>query len=75
MVRAANTGISAIIDGYGRVQAMIDVGVEGAIDGDLPRSLAPTPYVKYRDAVPAGLAFLALFTAFIGRLGASRRKN
>jgi apolipoprotein N-acyltransferase len=75
LVRAANTGISAIVDAYGRVRAVMDVGVEGAIDGDLPRSLAPTLYVKYRDAVPAGLVFLALFTAFAGRFGASRRNN
>ena len=36
VVRAANTGISAIIDPYGRVVAELGLDEEGVIDGLLP---------------------------------------
>jgi apolipoprotein N-acyltransferase len=59
MIRAANTGISGVIDAYGRVQARLDLGVEGVIDTALPRALPPTLYARFGDAV-AGLLILAL---------------
>ena len=39
VVRAANTGISAIIDPYGRVLAGLGLGTAGVIDGPLPKPL------------------------------------
>lgn len=42
MVRAANNGISAIIDPLGRVTASLTLGPIGAVDGDLPRPVPPT---------------------------------
>lgn len=36
-VRAANSGISGIIDGYGRVVAELGLGEDGVVDGFLPR--------------------------------------
>jgi apolipoprotein N-acyltransferase len=42
MVRAANTGMSAIIDAYGRFIGQLDLGVEGVLDAKLPRA-APMP--------------------------------
>ena len=44
LVRAANTGISAIVDPYGRVQQRLDLGEHGVIDGNLPRPLDQRPY-------------------------------
>jgi apolipoprotein N-acyltransferase len=44
LVRAANTGISAVIDPYGRVLATLPVGVEGVLDSALPRALNGTLY-------------------------------
>jgi apolipoprotein N-acyltransferase len=49
LIRAANTGISAIIDSYGRVQASLALGTDGVIDGKLPASIPQTPYSKYGD--------------------------
>ena len=45
VVRAANTGISAVIDPWGRVLAEIGLGEQGLIDADLPKVGPRTPYV------------------------------
>ena len=47
VVRAANTGISAVIDAYGRVRAEIGLGAQGVIDADLPKIAPPTPYFQF----------------------------
>jgi apolipoprotein N-acyltransferase len=47
LVRAANTGISAIVDPWGRVVARLGLGKKGIVDGPLPVALeAPTVYAK-----------------------------
>ena len=42
LVRAANSGISAIVDPYGRVVASLALERHGVIDGDLPAALPST---------------------------------
>jgi apolipoprotein N-acyltransferase len=49
LVRAANTGVSAVIDARGRVVAALALGEEGALDADLPAALVPTPYARTGD--------------------------
>jgi apolipoprotein N-acyltransferase len=49
LVRAANTGISAVIDPYGRVLEKIDLGARGILDHSLPQSIQPTLYSQYGD--------------------------
>ena len=44
LVRAANTGISAIVDGYGRIKAAIPLNEAGILDEALPVALPPTPF-------------------------------
>jgi apolipoprotein N-acyltransferase len=46
VVRAANTGISAVIDAYGRVHARIGLGERGFVDAYLPKAGPRTPFVK-----------------------------
>ena len=47
IARAANSGISAVVDAYGRVRARLDLGLRGIIDADLPIALQPTPFSRY----------------------------
>jgi apolipoprotein N-acyltransferase len=53
LVRAANTGISAVIDPYGRVIKSLPLGTEGVLDAPLPRRIAPPPYVRIGNTIVA----------------------
>lgn len=75
LVRAANTGISAIVDPFGRVVARLDVGEIGVIDGDLPQALPATFYSRYGDIIPAILAVLLAVAVAIGRFLSRDRYN
>lgn len=50
LVRAANTGISAVIDPVGRIIIALPLGSEGVFDSNLPRAIEKTIYVKFGDA-------------------------
>jgi apolipoprotein N-acyltransferase len=70
LVRAANSGISAIVDGHGRVIASLGLGRMGVVDGDLPVALPPTPYARYGD-----LIFAILLAACAITNGLTKVKN
>jgi apolipoprotein N-acyltransferase len=57
LVRAANTGISAVVDPLGRVIESLPLGTDGVLDSRLPRPLPPTPYARTGD-LPTGIALL-----------------
>jgi len=66
VVRVAGTGISAIVDAYGRVRESLALGEKGFIDGDLPKPAArQTVYAQYGDAPALMLAILALVLGFV----------
>lgn len=44
LVRAANNGISAVVDPYGRVAASLPLGVDGVLDAPLPTAIWPTSF-------------------------------
>ncbi len=47
--RAANTGISAVIDPYGRIVSRLKLNAAGSLDADVPVPLAPTLYAQLGD--------------------------
>lgn len=64
LVRAANTGISAVFDGCGRKVASLDLITEGVIDTRLPKPLAHvTVYGHYGNGVILGFLALIFFVA------------
>ncbi len=65
IARAANTGISAMIDPLGRVSARLDLGKMGVVDAPLPAGLSPTPYVRFGDWLFFALLVGAAFAAFL----------
>ncbi|MEX0351252.1 MAG: apolipoprotein N-acyltransferase [Paracoccaceae bacterium] len=68
MVRVANTGVSAMIDPFGRTIARIPLGVEGYIDAQLPAPLRPTFYARTGD-LPA---FLFVLLGLAGMIALQR---
>ncbi|WP_155846136.1 apolipoprotein N-acyltransferase [Celeribacter ethanolicus] len=66
MVRAANTGISALIDARGRVRAAIPLGTSGAFTADLPGALPETVYVRFEEGPVWGLLTLLVLSGGIG---------
>lgn len=58
LVRVANTGISAVIDGAGRTIAEISLGERGVVDVSLPRAAASfTPFSILGNVIPLIFAF------------------
>ena len=56
LARVANTGISAMIDPYGRILAQLALGREGVLDVPLPRALKnQTIYRRFGDSIVAFL--------------------
>ena len=54
MVRAAYTGISAVVDPLGRIVRSLPLGGEGVLDAPLPKPMAVTPYARFGD-LPTGV--------------------
>ena len=71
LVRAANTGISAVIDPSGRIVAQLGLGIEGVLDSSLPATIAPTFYARAGD-VPAAIIVVTALIFIIRRRVAKR---
>ena len=75
MARAANTGISAMIDPYGRITAFVGLNEAGFVDAPLPAPRKATLYSKTGDKPLATLLFLVAMMCLFGRIraGAARK--
>jgi apolipoprotein N-acyltransferase len=73
VVRAANTGISAVIDPLGRFVARLGLGVEGVLDSPLPAANPPTVYARVGDAPIA--AIIAVAVIFLVFRGSQKRRS
>jgi apolipoprotein N-acyltransferase len=63
LVRAANTGVSAVIDPVGRIVARLGLGVEGVLDSGLPAAIPPTVYARIGDIPAAMIVAIAILFA------------
>jgi apolipoprotein N-acyltransferase len=70
VVRVANTGISAVIDGYGHISGQIELGKKGVLDSQLPLDLPPTLFSRF-----GHWPFLAFTLAFAAGAIALSRKS
>lgn len=66
LIRAANTGISAVVDAYGRVLDELPVGVEGVLDGKLPAGISPTFFARFGN-LPTFAIWTILLTLLLFR--------
>jgi apolipoprotein N-acyltransferase len=77
IVRATPTGVSAVIDAYGRVQPgmRLGQGEAGVIDASLPAALPPTPFDRFGEAAFAVMMLVSAVAAcaVYRRLGASKK--
>ncbi len=73
LARAANTGISAVVDAQGRIVAQLGLNRTGIVDALLPRADPQSPYARFGDLV----FFLLLIPPppFPWRFPASRVSN
>jgi apolipoprotein N-acyltransferase len=66
----ANNGISAMVDGHGRVLVELGLDQRGSADTELPAPLAPTPYARFGDGI-----FLGLWLCGAAALAAGARRR
>lgn len=76
LVRAANTGISGVVDAYGRVTASLPLGIRGFLDVGLPRRTEkPTLYGTYGNKIPLGIALILLVFSCLPFSGKTKGAN
>jgi len=75
-VRVAFTGISGIIDAYGRVQSRLGLGEKGFVDGDLPQAIPrPGAYARWGNTVPLSLSIAIILAALFAVYGRAQGRN
>ncbi len=67
IVRATTTGISAVIDARGRIQAALPLGRAGFIATRVPAAEPPTFFARFGNSVPLALALLLAIAAIAPR--------
>ena len=75
LARAANTGISAIVDPYGRLTTSLALEEAGVVDGPLPVALPETPYVRFGDLPFAFGVLLAMLLSIVAVFTPAKTRN
>jgi len=75
LVRAANTGISAVVDPLGRIVNSLPLGAEGVLDAPLPRAIGAPLYVQVGDTPAVLMILMALIAIVRRRMRAERTKT
>lgn len=65
LVRAANNGISAVVDASGRAVSFLGLDAKGVIDSSLPAARTPPPYAIFGDLICVLLIALYLVALFL----------
>ena len=65
MARAANTGISAVYDGFGHELGRLGWGIPGSLVVELPSPLPPTLFSRFGLIIPLLLASAACLGSFV----------
>lgn len=68
IVRAANTGVSAVIDANGRILQRLDTGITGTLESELPPALPLTVYAQFGDWMLLVVTMLFSAPALVARL-------
>jgi apolipoprotein N-acyltransferase len=66
LARAANTGISAVVDPLGRIVNSLPLGAEGVLDAPLPQAIGAPIYARVGDA-PVFITMLIALIAVLRR--------
>jgi apolipoprotein N-acyltransferase len=67
LVRAANTGISAVVDPYGRVTASLPLGRDGVLDAHLPEALPASAFSRLGSIPAAAMVLTCLCFSLLAR--------
>ena len=71
LLRAANNGISALVDARGRVRGRLDLNQKGTLDLELPSPSGPPLYARWGD----GVWFIASVLSVLGLAFSSVRQH
>ena len=74
MLRATNTGVTAIVDPHGRVAGRLPAFTEGVLQGTVQGYAGATPYTRFGNGPALALAASALLAALGAALVAGRRR-
>ncbi len=65
MLRATNTGATAVIDARGQVTALLPPFTQGTLAAQVQGMQGLTPYIRFGNALPVGLALVMLLAVWL----------
>jgi apolipoprotein N-acyltransferase len=75
MVRSTPTGVSAVIDGHGRIVDRLSLGQKAILTSMLPAALPPTLFSRFGNVIPLALFAALLLAGWVGNRAAGAKKS